>query len=631
MKKFKPSFAKFIRFSDLSSLNEENTYFILKLIKNTFGEGYYSDKNINQVVSFDVQTVGTTEYLNFRIRTNEIFSFLDDNGFSESVGGNLNFYSVIFDEKNPLNGSTENPIRIPYGLFPVNTVVGYSKENIPILYANGTPQLSSDFSISRDSEYSKISFSRIRGGYIYPIPRDKNGKFNTKVVTGATFLEFKQDFCDDNLNCYLDFGFLNTVSTNKYLVLRVTSLGLETYYHIPKNLPIYNNNLYYLTSVDKPNVVIINFSEFILNDNDTVEFYFIENSPPSITTTSETFINQYNINVENLLVDTNSSAIVLALDEQNGKFINLSNLNSQLATNIYTINTSYGKIQINTSYLPNPQSKVFVVNYYYAPPIKVYPNIDYLNNLSFYGTFGSSIPITSKPKAIQIYAKNTHIPFYGTTYYNSSSNIVSEPYVYDTLPYFLLSESAINDSQYTYIGSVTVNTDNSTNFSPSSNIQVPYQNLINLAQQINPPPKWRTLNINKSEFSSGTNTTIVIPILPVVTENNKVTSIKAIHLKLRVYVYDINNSQVDIPFDLKLSLRDGNTIKNTTTLGSSLSTATSQVYQYGNNNLFGSTSLMSYNFNSSSDVAPIYYLEFSASSTNYFVVFDYAIIYFEIY
>ncbi|MEM0333267.1 MAG: hypothetical protein QXX30_02250, partial [Candidatus Aenigmatarchaeota archaeon] len=185
MKKFKPSFAKFIRFSDISSLSEENTSFILKLIKNTFGEGYYSDKNINQVVSFDIQTVGTTEYLNFKIKANEIFSFLDDSGFSESVGGNLNFYSVIFDEKNPLNGSTENPIRIPYGLFPVNTVVGYSKENIPILYVNGTPQLSSDFSISKDSEYSKISFSRIRGGYIYPIPRDKNGKFNTKVVTGA--------------------------------------------------------------------------------------------------------------------------------------------------------------------------------------------------------------------------------------------------------------------------------------------------------------------------------------------------------------------------------------------------------------------------------------------------------------
>ena len=429
----------------------------------------------------------------------------------------------------------------------------------------------------------------------------------------------------------MDFGFLNTVSTNKYLVLRVTSLGLETYYHIPKNLPIYNNNLYYLTSADKPNVVIINFSEFALNDNDTVEFYFIENSPPSITTTSETFINQYDINVDNILVDTNSSAIVLALDEQSGTFINLSNLNTQLATNIYTINTSYGKIQVNTSYLPSPQSKVFVVNYYYAPPIKIYPNLDYLNNISLYGTFGSSIPINSKPKTIQIYAKNTHIPFYGTTYYDSSSNIVSEPYVYDILPYFLLSESTINDSQYTYIGSVTVNTDNSTNFSPSSDIQVPYQNLINLAQQINPPPKWRTLNINKSEFLSGTNTTIVIPILPVVTENNKVTSIKAIHLKLRVYVYDINNSQVDIPFDLKLSLRDGNTIKNIITLGSSLSTATSQVYQYGNNNLFSLTSLMSHNFDSNNDVAPIYYLEFSASSTNYFVVFDYAIIYFEIY
>ena len=631
MKKFKPSFAKFIRFSDLSALSEENTSFILKLISNTFGKGYYSEKDINQVVSFDVQTIGTTEYLNFRIKSGETFTFLDDNGFSESVGGDLNFYSIIFDEKNPLNGSTENPVRIPYGSFPVNIVIGYSKENIPVLYVNGTPQFSSDFSISKDSEYSKISFSRIRGGYIYPLPKDKNGKFNTKVVTGTTFLEFKQDFCDDNLNCYLDFGFLNTVSTNKYLVLKVSSLGLETYYHIPKNLPIYNNGLYYLTSADKPNVVIINFSEFTLNDSDNVEFYFIENAPPTITTVSETFVNQYNLNVENLLVDTNSSAIVLALDEQNGTFINLSNLNAQLATNIYTINTSYGKIQVNTSYLPSPQSKVFVINYYYSPPIKVYPNIDYLNNISFYGTFGSSIPVNSKPKTVFIYAKNTHVPFYGTTYYDSSSNIISEPYVYEIMPYFLLSETTISDPQYTYIGSVTLNTGNSTNFSPSSDIQVPYQNLINLAQQINPPPKWRTININRSEFSSGTNTTINIPILPVLTENNRVTSIKAIHLKLRVYVYDINNGQVDIPFDLKLSLRDGITIKNTVTLGSSLSTSTSQVYQYGNSNLFSQTSLMSYNFDSNNDVAPIYYLEFSASSTNYFVVFDYAIIYFEIY
>ncbi len=631
MKKFKPTLSKFIRVSDIFSLTEENTEGLISLIRKTFGDGFFSEENISSVLSFSVDSYANRNFLNIKISQNKTFSFLDQAGFSSVAFNEASFVSKEYDDYNGLNGSSTNPIVFPKNLFSLKPVSGFGNQFFSFVFINGTPQYLGDISSIEVGNDLRISFSRIRGGFIYPSPINKFGKFDERIITGITWLDFKASFCDENLKCYLDFGFLNIPTTNRYLVMKITSTGQEVLYHIPKNYPVYETGIYYYASPDNPNTAIVDLSRLPIDDAHSVSFFFVEEALPSYNTAqTSVVVNQYSLRFDNLLPESASSVQIFTLDEQSGKLVNLSNLNALLGANIYTFVPPTGRLQINASYLPSPQSKVFVGEYFYSPPLRVFADSDYMNNVTLFGPIGSTTLVQTTPKTFYLYIKNVLTPSSGLTYYDANSNSVSQVNTYNLRPHFLLSENQLTDSDYIYGGQITVSASGSVNYAPSTNVLVPYQRLITLAQNIQNPPRWRNSDIYREVFNSGSNTFIQIPLLPVIQINGKVTSIKSLLAKLRVYTVS-GSTITDIPFNVTLKLLDSANILGQQSLGNSLSTATSQTYQFNVNNLFSSSSILSLSYNNTIHGSPIFYLEFSTSTTNFFVSIDYLITYYEIY
>lgn len=631
MKRFKPTPSKFVRASDLISLAEENNFELVKLLTNTLGEGYYSTTDIQDLLDLSLLTVGEDLYLNLSLTSSGVFGFLDSSGFVEHKQDELTSYSVLFDEYNAVNGSITNPISVPPSLFKLEQVDDYSSSYFSFLYVNGTPQLSGDISINATSEDIKISLSRVRGGYIYPLPKDKHGIFNHKIVTGISWSEFRRDFCDENLNCYLDFGFLNIPTTTRYLMLKVISAGQEISYHVPKNIPVYDKKIYYYPSSDSPSVAVLSLEDLSLNDGDVLSVFFIEEILPSFSPTREDlFVNQYKLKGSNYLPETAFGSVVYVLDEQSGKFINLSNLNNLLVTNVYTINTSTGTVSVNSSYLPTPQSRLFIANYFYAPPLRFYPESDYLNNLTLYGPIGASFKVSTWPSTIYLYVRNMGIPSRGITYYDSRSKVVSAPNTYDLRTHFFLSPNQVDLPNYMYAGTVNISIFRNLSFTPSSLFLTPYSRLVELAREIHIPQQWSSTSLYKLSLQSSSYNYISIPILPIITINGKVTAIKAISVKLKVYAID-NNVTSHIPFTMSIVPIDGTTqIGSNLTFGNNLSTSDNDTYQFGTNNLFTSQDLYSITFQSSTHRNPVFYLFITSNRTNFFVDIDYIIIHYQI-
>lgn len=626
MKKYRPSLAKFIRFSDLSFLNEENSQSLLSILRKTFGNGFYVDYDLNNIISYNTINVNGNNYLNFFVGDGTTFNFLDDIGFSEIAGGSLNYFSIIFDEKRPINGSESNKIIFEKTSFPVENIPNYSQESVPVLYVNGTPQFNSDFVATLQENELSLYFNKIRGGYIYPIPKNKYGKFSSSAFTGTTFANFRQDFCDENLNCYFDFGFLNIVSTNRVLAIKITSSSNTTIYHVPKNIPIYNNNLYYLASPQNPSVAVINLSDIPINDTDEIEVFFLEEAKAFTTSTENVKVNLFSINAENLSYDTLSSAKVLILDEQRGIIEDITSINQILFGESYVINIANSSIQINSSLLTTEKNRVFVVDYYYLPPVKIDNNLDYLNNLTIYGRTGGAYKIQQTPKTIYIYVKNNEVPKFGTTYYDSTSKVVSEAYVYEVLPYFVVSDSLLSRQDLTYMGSFNISSPSVVNFTPT-NSQVIYNNILQTLQNITSPPIWRTIAINNSTYLEQNNSWTKIPILPILKVDGKTTTIKAISL----YIDVLDQNNTPIPFTLKLSIIDGSTILTETTLASLISTGNNKFYSFGAENLFNNGNIMSLTFSQSAHLNPTYYLLVYTSTPNFKVISYSSIIYYEHY
>ncbi len=631
MKKFKPTLSKFIRVSDIFSLTEENTEEILSLIRKTFGEGFFSEENISSVLSFTLVNYSGNNFLNIRIQPNKTFSFLDKTGLSNVISNEASFISKEYDDYNRLNGSLTSPIIFPKNLFSFKPVTRFGNQFFSFLFVNGTPQYIEDISSIEVDDNIQIGLLRVRGGFIYPSPINKFGVFDERIVTGITWLDFKNSFCDQNLNCYLNFGFLNIPATNKYLAVKISNTGQEVIYHVPKNYPIYETGIYYQPSPENPNTAIINLSKLSIDDSSLLNFFFVEEAFPGYNATqTNVVVGQYSLRFDNLLPESASSAQVLALDEQEGKLINLSNLNSLLGTNIYTLIPPTGKLQLNTAYLPSPQSKVFVGEYFYSPPLRIVSNSDYMTNVTLFGPIGSSVSVQTIPQTFHLYIKNITTPSSGLTYYDANSNSVSQVGTYSIRPHFLISENVLSNSDYIYGGQITLSPPGSVTYAPSTNILIPYQRLLSLAQSVQSPPQWRSVSLYKEVFNSGSNNFVQIPLLPVVQLNGKVTSVKSILAKLKVYTVS-GTTNIDIPFSLDLKLIDSLSLISQQTLGNSLYTGTSQIFQFNADNIFSSSTILSLSYDDIIYNSPIFYLEFSTSTTNFFVEIDYLIVYYEIY
>jgi hypothetical protein len=639
MKKFNPTELKFLRASDVLNLANINTDDLLDSIRRVFGEGYFGDDPITNIFNFNINVIGNDYFLDVSLGNNKKFIYLDKEGITKHDYNECLTYSIIYDDNVPLNGSVSNPIQVPNSILSSENVVSYSSGLFSFVYVNGHPQIKSDYNINQNLNYTDVSFNKIRQGKISPLPKDINGKFNKDIVTKILWSDFKSNFCvnNDPSNCYIEFPLMNCSVTNKDLVLEIESTvnnNVNTsYYHIPKDVPVYNTQILYKVSDDSPNKIYLYLSSLLINDGDKVSFYFLEKLSNKQFSSNNVTISQFSLPFENLSSETLSYINVLTLDKTSGTLKNLSNLSSLLAVDVLQISLD-GTININSGFLPGPDSSVYAFDYVLTTPLPISVNLDMPNNITFAGKFGGTlkIPNPTSSQIYNLYVKNIDSPELGQTFYNSLSKVTSQASILNIRPHLLIvpnTQSVTGD--YVLLGQINVVNQNTINFSPSSNALTPYQNMINIAQAINPPPKWRTVSIYKTLLQSGsTNNYIVIPILPIITENGRITSIKSISMKLRVYITTGSNIS-DTPFTLDLEWLDGVNFSSTSLISSPASTSTQQMFSFGFNNLFNNNSLLSYNYNINSGPSPYFILRFVGATTNIFVNIDYITIFFEVY
>jgi len=641
MKKFNPTELKFLRSSDVLNLSNINTDDLLDAVRRVFGNGYFGEEQLTNVLKFEVNNIGFKYFLNVSLNNGKSFSFLDEIGFSKYYTNECVTYSVIYDENNPVNGSISNPITIPNSILSADNVPSYSNGLFSFVYVNGHPQLTTDYSSTQTLNNTNVYFSKIRQGKVSPLPKNKDGIFNKDIVTKITWANFKNEFCinQDPSECYIEFPLMNCSVTNKDLVLQIESNinnNLNVYYyHVPKDVPLYNTQILYKVSEDSPNKIYLYLNSLSINDNDYVSFYFLEKLSSKQFSSNNVTVSQFSLPTENLSPETLNYINVLVLDKTNGTLKNLSNLSALLAVNVLQINLD-GTININSGFLPSPDASVYAFDYIISPPLPILTNLDMPNNVTVAGKFGGSIEIPNPTTSQQykLYVKNIEVPELGQTFYNSLSKKTSQVSVLNIRPHFLIvpsNQTANND--YILLGQITVNNQSSINFSPSANAITPYQNMINIAQSINPPPKWRTVSIYNTLFQSGSSNEITIPILSVVDQLNKTTSIKSISLKLRVYTSS-GSTFVDTPFTLKIEILSGNNSLSSFDLVSSSSpgsTSSQQIFNFNFSNLFNNNSILSYTYTNSSPTSPYFVLRFGTGSTNFFIKLDYIIVFFEIY
>jgi hypothetical protein len=588
MRKFLPNNVRFFKFSDIGNLTNDNVDYLYTLVKNTFTEGYFSSQNPNSVLSTKVLTFSTTEKrAGIFLNGNSEFTLLSSGGVSKTYGNKLIKQTVFFDEVHPVNGSILNKVQLENkSLFVDNTLNYsniYSSRHFYALYLNGTLQEASSVTVDEQGNYLNFGFTVVKAGSIEPTPAKLNGEFSKNLVeNNLTYNNFLQDFCNnDKTSCFLEFPYLNVELTDKALVLEVIpSSSVRTYYHIPKDVPLYQHGAFFTATDTNIYKIKVNLGSINISSSDKVRVYFISFAYPKEKNKdlNVNFINKYNLGgYKNLSSQTFSNSLILALDENSGTFLNLSSISATSVGSILNLDIASGTVEISSSVLPYPSAKIYFRDIYYSPPLQISRNIDYSNNLTIYGYAGNTFPITLG-NTYNLYVANTINFDIVNTVQNSFSQITNLLSSYTYLPNFiLLSTSQLPPPGYIFVGSLSSSATptESVSLSIDPNFYTPYTRLQTIASNINPPPKWRSLNINKLSLSTQASTNVAVSLMSIPV--GKTLNFKGFSFIGRVI--DLSNN--DVPFTIKFHVVQGNTeisSGNTFPTTGNYITASSQIY-----------------------------------------------------
>lgn len=525
MRRFLPNDTKIFKLSELASIINDNTDKTYEVIRNTFSEGYLGNDAPEETIEAKIVTIGTDKYLGIYIKDKK-FSLLLNGGVSEALPNKLIKQSTFFDEVNSINGTALNKIQIENKSLFVDTLLEfsntYSSPHFYCLQLNGMYQEVANMLIEANNEDIFVGFTKVKAGAIYPFPKKLNGTFSRELVENTlTYSNFLYDFCAGNKDaCILSFPYLNVDVSDKALVLEVTdSFNTKKYYHIPKDLPVYSHNAFFVNSDEDIYSIKISFGDIQINSTDKVSLYFASFAVPQDFSNNVTdlFVRKYRLqNFKNLDTDTNRFLLLLSLDEVSGTFFNLSLLNTQYASSGIDIELSSGSVEISTSLLPYPSAKVYFSDVYYVPPIQLYRTLDYVNNVTIYGYAGNLVPV-NLGSSYNIYVKNVKNYDLAYSFLNSSSYIENILSSYSYIPKFLLvgNDSGVNlsDDSYIVVGTVTTAMSPETaslNISPF--FTTPFERLQTIANSGN-KIIWRNISIIKESLNSSSNYLIVLPLL----------------------------------------------------------------------------------------------------------------------
>lgn len=598
MKKFLSNTAKIYSFSELSSSFNENTDDITTLFSSTFGSGLLSFSDPSSLFVGEKITDGSNVFYTISINSGQALKFIDQKGISE-ISDNLVRYSIPFDDLHVLNGSEGNPIEFKKTFRYVRSSStspskssNYSFEDILAVYLNGTPLYNSEFTIENNNGNRRLVIRRARFGKIFPTPKNKNGKFFKDLIeeTGVSKLDLQNKLEDENGYILLEFPFLKTKITDKELVLEVISnTNTRRYYNIPKNFPKYKNGAFYKDDEYTPNLIKVNLGDLrsLLSDSDRVRFFFVSKA---IKRSSGNLVKKYYVGADNLSPETSSTKEIFALDERTGEFLKIDEASYPSISDLIVFNYQTGEFDILVSVLPYSYAPVYFGNISYYPPLKVFRDLDYVNNVSVFGHWGFTWKgnLTSAKNIFII--NDSYIDNANSTYDNQSNliNLVSSYKI----------QANVNDSQGILLGTLNPPTGSLT---LDSQIKTPFDRLKNLymSTTISKPLVYTIRNMVFSD--SGT---ISIPIT--ILKNGQVFTLYGAEFILRAT--DYGGNFIPVPFDISIVVTYGST-QHTLVVYRSIDLSANQE--------FGRNIYRNVNFNS-----PIYYTHSSSTSGIVYLTFN---------
>jgi hypothetical protein len=549
MKKFLSNTAKIYSFSEISSSFNENTDDVTTLFSSTFGSGLLSFSDPSSLFFGEKITEGSITFYTIGVNSGQKLKFIDQMGISE-ISDSLIRYSILFDDLRVLNGSEGNPIEFKKTFRYVRSSSTspsksstYSFEDILAIYVNGTPLYNSEFTIENVNGNRRLVIRRVRFGKIFPTPKNKNGEFFKDLIeeTGVSKLNLQTNLEDENGYILLEFPFLKTKITDKELVLEViSSTNTRRYYNIPKNFPKYRNGAFYKDDEYIPNLIKVNLGDLktSLSESDRVRFFFVSKA---IKRTSGSLTKKYYVGVDNLSPETSSTKEIFVLDERTGEFLKIDEASYHSISDLIVFNYQTGEFDILASVLPYSYAPVYFGNISFYPPLKVFRDLDYVNNVSIFGHWGFTWKGNLSSAKNVFIINDSHTDNANATYDNQSNliNLVSSYKI----------QADVNDSQGILLGTINPSTGSIT---LDSQIKTPFDRLKDLYMQAT-ISKPMVYTIRNMVFSNSGAISIPITILT----NGQVFRLYGAEFILRAT--DYGGNFIPVPIDISIIVTYGTT------------------------------------------------------------------------
>jgi len=303
-------------------------------------------------------------------------------------------FLLPFDEVNHvLNGSTNNPISVPYphitatAYFPQYTIDSIASA----IYINGTPQPNPNITVvakNATTNTASLAFSKVVGGAVFPDPVNPSGEL-TNTVFGATISTWFASFGNP---IHLKFSSLDIQRTNRPLLLELYDINTDTYTYLKVFSAFQEDKPYYeIDSSDGLNIYIPPTTLAAFDPNSTqMQVYFA--TPVELDTYSSNnnkFFRQYRLPVTDLLPDS-SELKIFAISKTTGAVRELVRESNSLVGSLYSLDYTTGLLSVYNINGSVPEDELIAIaGFKYAPPVKPYNISDYTNTVAVYASTGA--------------------------------------------------------------------------------------------------------------------------------------------------------------------------------------------------------------------------------------------------
>ena len=367
---------------------------VVKLLLGT-GVASVSEADFSASISTSYSLVNNEYELYFESNYPNVISasYVDDSTdrgllIDSKISGSAS-YVIPFDEENSiLNGSTNNPIEVPYPsltslpIFPQHKLASVAS----VVYINGTPQPASNISVvskSQATNTAEIAFLSVLDGFIYPDPVAADGTLTDLILSGPMQTWFST-FGDP---IELTFSNLNIKRTNRPLILDLYDVNTATRTYLLVQSSFQEDKPYYeIVGTSKLRVHIPAATQAAFPPASTqMRVYFATTlSRTEIDTSSNRFFRQYQLPATNLTPDDTELAI-FAISRTTGEVKELVSSSNALIGSLYSLDYVRGILSVYNIGGAIPEDELIAIGgFKYAPPIKPFNISDYPNTVTLH-------------------------------------------------------------------------------------------------------------------------------------------------------------------------------------------------------------------------------------------------------